>query len=100
MQEVLGQLFGIFSRKARERISLVAFRIGTPTAYALTWPTHSPCTKGSFSQRKGSKFVVALSSLVRVMLRGYELLCTSGIGRMMIEVLDCLRKMIWVGFLL
>jgi hypothetical protein len=24
---------------------------------------------------------------------------TSGIGRMMIEVLDCLRKMIWVGFL-
>ncbi len=25
---------------------------------------------------------------------------TSGIGRMMIEVLDCLRKMLWVGFLL
>jgi len=76
MQEVLGQLFGICSRKARERISLVAFRIGTRTAYALTWLTHSPCTKGSFSQRKGSEFVVALGGLVEVMLRGCELLCT------------------------
>lgn len=78
MQEMLGQLFGICSRKARERNSLVASRIRTPTAYALTWLTHtsSPCTKGSFSQRKGSEFVVALGGLVGVMLRGCELLCT------------------------
>ncbi len=61
----------------------------------------APVQNVVFLSEKGQNSLSRLVAWLELCSEGVSFYVhTSGIGRMMIEVLDCLRNMIWVGFLL